>query len=130
MERPTIHCPHCGRELYHLHNPHCSWCGADLPEQEFEKVALPLGELPTPDLPPLQADNAWMQPQSSNGWGLFNQNSTYQQQKYQIDLNITQVVLFVCLLLIPAAYFFWQNWQRHQVAPPVHQSISQMHHLR
>ena len=38
------------------------------------------------------------------GWGPFNnlnQQLTYQQQKYQFNLNVIQIVLIVCLLLAP-----------------------------
>ena len=122
MPRPTITCPSCHRKLYHLHTPHCSWCGADLPEEQFEQAALPPGDMPVTDLPPLLPETPPTGFYQGNfGWGLFNQQPAYQQQKYQLNLNITQIVLIVCLLLTPLAYFFWGN-RLHPVGPPSHQA--------
>ncbi len=122
MSRPTIYCPQCHRELYHLHTPHCLWCGADLPEEQFEQVALPPGDRPVTDLPPLLPE---MLPtgfyQSSFGWKPFSQQPSYQQQKYRFELNITQIVLIMCLLLMPLAYFLWGN-RLHPIGPPSHQT--------
>lgn len=122
MPRPIIHCPQCRRELYHLHTPRCSWCGADIAEEEFEQVALPPGDMQVTDLPPLLPETP---PtgffQRSSGWGLFNPQPDYRQQKYQFDLNITQIVLIVCLLLMPLAYFLWGN-RLHPLEPPLHQT--------
>jgi hypothetical protein len=112
MSRPIIICPSCHRELYHLHQAQCSWCGADLPENEFEKVALPIGELPTPDLPPLpQSALPTGFSQGNFGWGPLS------PQNYQLSLNFNLALLLICVMLIPLAYFLWERSQVHQIVP-------------
>ena len=115
MPRPTIHCPHCSRELYHLHTPHCSWCGADLPNEEYQKVALPFGVPLTPDLPPLLPDNAWVQSPASRAWKLLNQNPAF-GAKLILSL-IAVLMLVVRVVLIPVAYSFQKMWHTHHLLP-------------
>jgi hypothetical protein len=115
MPRQMIICPSCHRELHHLHRPQCSWCGAEMTEEEFEKVALPLGEAPTPDLPPLLPDNSWIDSSSGyRGWNFLS------PQNYQFEMKFNQVALVICVLLISLAYFLWEKFQVHPLLPPLH----------
>jgi hypothetical protein len=119
MSRPIIICPSCHRELYHLHLPQCSWCGADIPEEEFEKVALPPGELPTPDLPPIPPlplmGTSWMgrstQPFMIKPF-IFQPASPWKRK-----LKIAFSAIIMCLLLARLADFIYTLWQVHSFLP-------------
>ena len=125
MTRPLIHCPSCHRELYHLHLPECSWCGAAISAEEFQKVALPPGS----SVPPMQDALPILMPMTepswgSSRWGLFNQNPfsliPAPRSPWESKLRIAGAALFVCLIVARFGETAWGMWKIHQLMPPGH----------
>jgi hypothetical protein len=127
MSRPTILCPGCGRELFHLNRPQCVWCGARLSQEQFEEVAAP----PTapsafsPPMPPIMMSP----PTMGFSWfggsrGLFEGNPfpliKRSVSPWERKLRIAGAALFVCVTLAKLAEILWSVWRLHQVMPPMH----------
>ena len=124
MSRPMIHCPACGRELYHLRRPECLWCGARLSTDEFQQVALPPGtplplSQPMPPPPPI-LQTPWI----GRGWAPFAVNPfpliKRSVSPWERKLRITGAALFVCVLLARLAEIVYNVWRMHQLLPSVH----------
>jgi hypothetical protein len=123
MSRPMIHCPGCGRELYHLQHPHCLWCGARIAEDQFAQVAAPPGMSPPPPqpLPMMPPPGA---PLFGRGGGLFEGNPfpliKRSVSPWERRLRIAGAALFVCLMLARLAEVAWNMWQMSHLMPPGH----------
>ena len=122
MSRPTIQCPHCSRELFNLRYPHCSWCGTELMEEEFQKVAKPPGSYsppasnPMPILPPtvgmFRFGRAW-QPFNASPFRLIKRSVSPWERK----LRIVGAALFICLMLAHLLEAGYAMWRMHQLLP-------------
>ena len=124
MSRPTILCPACGRELYHLRRPQCLWCGARLPADEFQQVALPPGT-PLPLSPPMPPPPPILQtPWIGRGWVPFDGNPfpliKRSVSPWERRLRIAGAALFVRVMLARLAEIAYSVWRVHQMLPPVH----------
>ncbi len=124
MPRPTIHCPQCHRELYHLRHRHCLWCGADIPREQFELVAAPLA----PEDPAFQQPMPFLLPPTygaSFGLGAFRRwnptrliNSA--GSPWERKLRIAGAALSFCFVAAKLAEALWSLWCLHQMMPLVH----------
>ena len=124
MSRPTIHCPACGRELFHLRRPQCLWCGARLPPNGFQQVAAPPGPEPClfPALPPPSpiTSSPWFgrgrQPFGVNPFRLVRRCGS----PWEHRLRIAGAALFVCVLLARLVEMAVTLWRLHPLLRPVH----------
>ena len=122
MPRSTTLCPQCHRELYHLHTPHCSWCGAALPEEQFAQVALLPGGMLVTGLPPLLPNSRLggnPEPFSQNPFSLVQRPAS----PWKRNLKIIGTVFLICLVLADVIYGTWRHTKGTRRTRPCHHCI-------
>ena len=125
MSRPTILCPGCGRELFHLYRPQCVWCGARLSQEQFEEIAAP-PTAPSALSPPMP----FIPPTTGFSWfggssrGLFEGNPfpliKRSVSPWEKKLRIAGAALFVAVMLARLAEIAWNMWNLSHRMPPLH----------